>query len=237
MSGLNQQSGFSSQVDVLINLRKAAKVVGATQMDRTEDVVPNKYTGRVYVNCTKNKKRGAEQPVNAANPREYNIAGHILELIAPSIGESNNFAASQMDWEILLLAGDPDDEQSGADYGLPLVDDAYFGCPDNAAIDSSGRLWITTDGSERAVGICDGVYGIETVSPYRGAPKRLFCSPVGAEVTGPCFFRDGLFLSIQHPGWERQANYENPSTRWPDFSNGPPRPSVVLIQRVDGEDF
>ena len=64
----------------------------------------------------------------------------------------------------------------------------------------------------------------------------LFCAPFGAEVTGPCFTKDGrnLFVSIQHPNYVREESQAPDQVGWPDFQEGvPPRPSVVVIRRID----
>jgi secreted PhoX family phosphatase len=223
---LTKENGFLDQGDVLIEARRAGDLLGATPMDRCEDVEPNPHTGRVYVNCTKNPRRGREgtPSLDAANPRNHNEAGHVIELIP-----TNGHSADTMSWDILLLAG------KDGQYGIAEGSDK-LGCPDNACVDPQHRLWISTDGSEDSMGFCDGLYAVETKKPFRGFVRRFFSAPRGAEVTGPCFHPSGkeLFLSIQHPGFTSDGA-EQSHTSWPDFSKDmPPRPSVVCIRRKDG---
>jgi uncharacterized protein len=225
---LTEENGFLSQVDCLIDLRIVSRLLEATPMDRTEDVEPQDTTGKVFVNCTNNSTRGKEgkPPTNPANPRTDNIFGHTIEIQSPKVPKGFDHSASTMTWEILLLAGKPNQEEVHVQYGNlknDTVSDNYFGCPDNACIDPDGRLWISTDGSEGTVGFSDGLYGITTEGEKRGTAHRIFLSPKGAEVTGPCFSPDGrsLFVAVQHPDCD-----------WP-FVGDIPRPSIVVLQRRD----
>jgi uncharacterized protein len=43
-----------------------------------------------------------------------------------------------------------------------------------------------------------------------------------------------VFLAIQHPGEDPGSTFEAPSTRWPNFKEGAPRPSVIAIVKKDG---
>ncbi|MBY0565487.1 MAG: PhoX family phosphatase [Hyphomonadaceae bacterium] len=228
---LTAENGFHSQADVLIETRRAADLLGATPMDRPEDVEPNPATGRVYVSLTNNSARTPEN-VNAANPRANNIAGHVIEIIEPG----GDFTALQSRWEILVLCGDPANPEAGATWNVATSANGWFGSPDNVAIDPRGRLWVATDGNE-FTGADDGLWALETEGALRGAGRAFFRAPVGAEVCGPRFAPDGrtLFLAVQHPGDGSSASYEAPTTRWPDFDAAtPPRPAVLAIRRNDG---
>lgn len=86
----------------LIDTRLAADLLGATPMDRPEDVKAAPHTGKVYVLLTNNAQRKADR-TDKANPRPENLFGHIIELSAPD----GDHAAEKFAWEILLKCGDP----------------------------------------------------------------------------------------------------------------------------------
>ena len=234
---LTAANGFASQAGVLIETRRAADLLGATKMDRPEDVEASGKTNKVYVMLTNNSRRRPDQ-VDAANPRADNKFGHIIEMMPPD----GDHAARQFRWEILLKCGDPAVAPVGATFSAATTRNGWFGMPDNAAIDAQGRLWIATDGNSAArTGRSDGLWGVETEGPARGTSRHFYRAPAGAELCGPHFTPDDetLFVAVQHPGeadgTREPATFENPSTRWPDFKpDVPPRPSVVAITRRGG---
>ena len=238
---LTAENGFASQADVVIETRKAADLLGATKMDRPEDVQPNAVNGRVYVMLTNNTRRKAEQ-IDPANPRAENAFGHIIE-IAEADGD---FAATSGKWEVLLQCGDPSVAEVGATFSTETTKNGWFGMPDNCAIDAAGRLWVSTDGNNpKATGRTDGLWAVDTEGDARATSKLFYRVPVGGELCGPVFTPDdqSLFVAVQHPGdggddWEpfgRPSYYEDLSTRWPDFKDGMPvRPAVVAITKQGG---
>ncbi len=237
---LTVETGFKDQGDVVVFARLAADVLGATKMDRPEDVEANPKTNKVYVALTNNSRRKADQ-VDAANPRGDNRFGHIIEMMP----EGGDHAATKFKWEILLKCGDPSIAAVGASFNPATTKDGWFGMPDQIAIDAMGRLWIGTDGqSPTKTGRADGLWAVETEGAARATSKLFYRCPNGAELCGPEPTPDmeTFFVAVQHPGEADEedpkaapATFENPSTRWPDFKDGiPPRPSIVAITKKGG---
>lgn len=238
---LTAENGFAGQADVLIETRRAADLLGATKMDRPEDIQPNGANGKVYVMLTNNSKRKADQ-VDAANPRAENAFGHIIEITETD----GDFTAAKGKWEVLLKCGDPSVADVGATFSTATTANGWFGMPDNCAVDSAGRLWVATDGQgPKATGRTDGLWAVDTEGAARATSKLFFRVPIGAEMCGPLFAPDDrtAFVAVQHPGdggedgegFGRPSYYEDPSTRWPDFKpEMPVRPSVVAITRQGG---
>lgn len=241
---LTPENGFKDQAEVLINARLAGDKLGATKMDRPEDVEVNPKTGAIYINLTNNSRRKPEQ-VDGPNPRAANQWGQIVELLPPD----GDHTATKFSWSILIKAGDPKDPAVGALFNPATSDNGWFSCPDNFAVDSQGRLWVATDQGEswaKTSGKADGIYAVETAGPLRGKSMMFYRVPVGAEMCGPCFTPDDktLFVAVQHPAVDgveaykpfgRKSTFEDPATRWPDFKPDlPPRPSVVALTKQDG---
>ena len=217
-------NGFASQADVVIDMRKAADLAGATPMDRPEEIKVNPVTGHVFAILTNNKMR---EPLrgNPANPRGFNRDGHILELIAPN----GDHSAAQFSWEIFILAGNPQSRIDRARYHPGVSAHGWFSCPDNGTFDQSGNLWIATDGFGKR-GIADGIWVSATQGSDRALPRHFLRAPRGAEICSPCFTPDHrtMFCSVQHPG--AGSSFDAPSTRWPDLdATKPPRPAVVAV--------
>lgn len=238
---LTPANGFASQADVVIEARRAAALLGATPMDRPEDLETNPATGRVYVMLTNNSARTAAQ-LDPANPRADNRFGQILELVPPG----GDHAAPRFAWDMLVLCGPKG--KAGSSWGPATSANGWFASPDNCAFDALGRLWVATDqgGAWPLTNSADGLWALGTQGADRAVGRMFFRVPVGAECCGPRFARDGrtLFLSVQHPAadgtkqWApfgRDSTFHDPATRWPDFQpDMPPRPSVVVVERLDG---
>lgn len=224
---LTPKNGFHSQADISLDTRKAADLVGATQMDRPEDVDINPVNGHVYAMLTNNSERKASD-LNAANPRPHNEAGQIVEFWP----ETGDHTEPRFKWDLFILAGD--NKKQPALYHPGTSENGWLACPDNCAFDNKGNIWIATDGAED-FGVADGVWASEVSGKHRALPKRFLRTPIGAELCGPFFTPDNenLFVAVQHPAG--YSDVDNPDTRWPDFDpNMPPRSSVVVITKKGG---
>ena len=227
-----QGNGFNSQADVVIDTRNAADLVGATPMDRPEEIKVNPITSNVFVVLTNNFSRYPLQ-TNASNPRALNRHGHILELIPPD----QDHSAHEYRWEIFLLAGNPDKKLDRAYYHAEITENGWFSSPDNCSFDNKGNLWIATDGFYR-FGRADGIWMSSTNANQKALCKHFLRAPREAEICSPCFTPDHktMFCSVQHPGGN--STFDQPSTRWPDFDlDVPPRPAVIAVSHNQDEEI
>lgn len=225
---LTAEKGFASQADVCINTRQAADAVGATKMDRPEDIEASPVTGKVYIMLTNNTKR-EEAQVDKANPRANNKHGHVIELIE----DGNDHAATTFKWEILLRCGDPATDTTTYFAGYDPKKVSPISCPDNCTFDNEGNLWIATDGQPGAINYNDALFKVPVEGSERGHVQQFLAVVAGAETCGPLFTPDNktLFIAVQHPG--EGGKFDEPKSTWPD-GKAPPRPSVITVRANDG---
>lgn len=214
---------FADPGDVAMRAREAASLLGATPMDRPEDVEAPvdhdwKGLGFALVVCTYNRNEEFYRPGNprrgaaqSDHVQQSNVGGHIIR-----IDEARgDHAATTFRWEVFALCGDPDASEQfmlpgaiSADVsvtieGRPTIAGDRFTCPDNICFDSTLNVWIATDGSPAVFPDCnDSVVVTPTATAAPRPVKRFLVAPVGAEVCGPTLSPDerAFLCSIQHPG-------------------------------------
>lgn len=197
------KQAFRSQTELLIRTREAAKILGATPLDRPEDIEVDPLTGDVIVACTNNIPK-------------HRFHGSLLKVMEKG-GDS---ASLEFRAETYLMGG----QENG------------FSCPDNLAFDQRGNLWITSDISGKRANKGpyrsfknNGLFVIPRRGPQAGEVLQVGSAPRGAEFTGPHFYGDTLFLSVQHPG-ENSPSLEQLRSHWPEGGSSMPKPAVIAIR-------
>jgi secreted PhoX family phosphatase len=226
-NGLDESNGFDNQGDVLIKTRLAADLLGATRMDRPEDIQQNPVNHKVYAAMTNNTER-ADDDLDPANPRPENRWGHIVE-----ITEADDDAASTtFTWDLFLICGDPSDESTYF-AGAPRDQVSPIACPDNVNFDDAGNLWISTDGQPGALELADALHCVPTMGPQRGMVSQFLAVVGGAECASFEFTNDNvnLVVSVQHPG--EGGTVDDPLNTWPD-GYGVARPTVIQVWKNGG---
>ena len=208
--------------EVYVFTRLAGDKVGATKMDRPEDVEPSPRTGRVYVALTNNTDRGATgkagrrrgQPAQRQQARPDPGARRERATTRPA----HSFA-----WRLFLVARRPGGPGAPTSRGFPKDQVSPISCPDNVAFDPHGNLWISTDGNQ--LGSHDGLFGVATSGERRGELRQFLTVPTGAETCGPIVQDRRVLVAVQHPGEVDGASVEKPASEWPD-GPGTYRPAV-----------
>jgi secreted PhoX family phosphatase len=226
---LTPESTGMNAAEILIFSRQAGSKVGATTMDRPEWIASNPQAVEAYCCLTNNKNRGVkpnaggdDTPVNGPNPRETNHYGQIVRWRP----HDDDHAADTFDWDLYVMAGNPtvhDDAYGGSEN---VTEGNLFNSPDGMVFDSSGLVWIQTDGDDSNEGDFAGMGNNQMLvgDPVTGEIARFLTGPNGCEVTGLCWSADRrtMFVGIQHPGGD-----------WPDGGDALPRSSVIAVKRED----
>jgi secreted PhoX family phosphatase len=223
--------GFASQGDVSINTRGAADLLGATKMDRPEDIETNPVNHKVYAAMTNNTNRTVDQ-LNRANPRASNRHGHVIEFTEAG----DDPASTSFTWNIFIQAGDPKLPADNTFFaGFDETKVSWISSPDNVAFGPGSTLWIATDGQPGTLKTADALYAVPVDGEERGWLRCFMTVPVGAEFCGPEFTPDGttLFAAVQHPGDATGSTIETPASRWPD-NTSPPRGAIVAVVKTGG---
>lgn len=197
---------FKDQTEVLVRAREAAKLLGATELNRPEDIEIDPVTGHVLVSLTNNKGKG-------------DFHGSILK-VEETDGKFDalTFKASTH------LAG-------GEETGFSCPDNLAFDLSGNLWIttDISGSAMNKEDQPYMPFKN-NSLFVVPRYGEDAGKVIRVVSAPRDAELTGPWFSPDGktLFLSVQHPG-EQTEDLQNPTSQWPFDEDGIPKPAVVAL--------
>lgn len=223
-----------SAADICIHTRQAASKVGATTMDRPEWVAVNPNAAEAYCALTNNKNRGKKpnaggdaQPVGGPNPRAANEYGQIVRW-APDGGDH---AAPGFHWDLFVVAGNPGVHSDARRGSANVTTENMFNSPDGLKFDSTGTLWIQTDGGYSGKDDFAGMGNNQMLAadPVSGEIRRFLVGPKECEVTGLTWSADRrtMFVGIQHPG-------EKGGSHFPGGGDSVPRSSVIAIRRSDG---
>lgn len=195
---------FKTPLDCLIRTREAAKLVGATPLDRPEDIEIDPRTRAVFVSLTMNNKHkrpfGSLLKIEELNDDPLSLEFKASTFIAG--GPASGFANPDN------LVFDP----RGNLWMCTDMSKSSLSVPPYESFGNNGLFYIPLSGD------------------HAGRAFQVASAPVGAELTGPTFAPDGsLLLSVQHPG-ERHHDKGYPPSHWPDGGETDPAPCVVQIR-------
>lgn len=234
---LTPESTGMSAAEIAVFTRTAGSKVGATTMDRPEWIAVNPTAPEAYCCLTNNSRRGAKDDkgnmrtnaggdvmaINAPNPRETNNYGQIVRWRP----EGGNHANGTFTWDLYVMAGNPTVHKEGPYAGTANINAGnLFNSPDGMMIDSTGIIWIQTDGDDSNAEEFAGMGNNQMLAgdPVTGEIRRFLTGPLGSEVTGLTWSSDKrtMFVGIQHPG----AGFPS--------ADGLPRSSIIAVKREDG---
>lgn len=234
---LTPEATGMTAAEIAVYTRMAGSKVGATTMDRPEWVAVNPTAPEAYCCLTNNARRGALKDdgspqtnaggealdLNAPNPRATNEYGQIVRWRP----EGGNHTADAFTWDLYVMAGNPSVHNEGPYAGTANINAGnLFNSPDGMVIDTTGLIWIQTDGDDSNEGEFAGMGNNQMLAgdPVTGEIRRFLTGPLGSEVTGLTWSSDKrtMFVGIQHPGAGFPA------------ADGLPRSSIVAVKREDG---
>ncbi|SMC91923.1 PhoX family phosphatase [Rhizobium sp. RU36D] len=232
---LTEASTGMKMDEICVFTRQAASKVGATTMDRPEWVAINPIAIEAYCALTNNSNRavtkdgkmrtnagGDVMDVNAVNPRAGNEYGQIVRWYPAN----DDHADGKFTWDLFVMAGNPTVHKDAYAGSANINEGNMFNSPDGMMFDSTGLLWIQTDGEDTNEGnfLGQGNNQMLAGDPATGRIERFLTAPKGAEVTGQTWSADKRthFVGIQHP-----------DAPFPDGEGKLPRSTVVAVKRND----
>lgn len=198
------QQHFKNQTEVLTYCREAAHLLGASKLDRPEDIEIDPISGDIFISLTNNKPKG-------------NYYGSILRLKEKSADK----CGIDFSTETFLTGGEESGFTCPDNLAFDKKGNLWFTC------DVSGSEL----GKEHYEDVKNnGLFLVLREGKEAGKVIQVASAPIAAEFTGPWFADDfsTLFLSVQHPG-ETTTDINNPTSRWPLGGNNMPKSSVVMI--------
>jgi secreted PhoX family phosphatase len=226
---LTPEATGMSAAEIAIFTRVAASRVGATTMDRPEWVAVNPVAVEGYCCLTNNSRRGVRPnaggdwtPAKGPNPRNENRYGQIVRWRPVN----DDHAATDFTWDLYVMAGNPTVHSDAYAGSENVTEGNMFNSPDGMMFDSTGLLWIQTDGDDSNEGDFAGMGNNQMLAgdPATGQIARFLTGPNGSEVTGLTWSADRrtMFVGIQHPG-----------APFPDGDGMLPRSTIVAVKRAD----
>lgn len=199
---------FKNQAEVLADARASALAIGATPVDRPEDIEIHPKTGDVYMAFTNNSEHG-------------NYYGQIIKLSE----DASNWTAEAFQWEVFATGGrqsgfsSPDNMVFDPHGNLWMVTDSGTG--EDTIYDFLGN---------------NSMFFFPTEGPDTGKAFRFAVGPVQAEMTGPVWSPDGktLFVAVQHPGEDSESLEALTSNFAAAEGTKIPRPTLVAIEGFPG---
>lgn len=193
---------FKSHTDLMIRVREASKILGATELDRPEDIEIHPLTGDIFITLTNNKPKG-------------NYHGSILKISE----EDGDYSSLSFKSETFLTGGD----------FLSCPDNLTFDSQGNLyiATDISGSSMNKEPYTKFKN---NGLFVVPTSGEFEGQAIQLASAPTDAELTGLKFspHEESLFVSVQHPG-ENSETLKSLTSHWP-FNDGQSIPRSAVIE-------